>query len=271
VNGFVLETWDHGRLTVNAAAAELFRAQGWTAFDRIWADTEHAAVAKRLRTDRITLRFELADAEGLKRGFYIKRHTASSWVEYVKPLLQGRMPCLGARVEWNALLSFHAVGLPTMTPIALGERGGDSFLITAALEHCDKLSDWLQHNEAHRPEVRRSLAEELGALARRMHQAGLHHQDFYLGHLLRPQSPAGAIHVIDLGRVQRHRPWFARRWIVKDLAQLNYSAREVSAADRWRFLKAYLGGQVTARDKRLVQSILRKTRRIARHSRKNGL
>ena len=33
----------------------------------------------------------------------------------------------------------------------------------------------------------------------------------------------------------------ARRWIVKDLAQLNYSASGVSASDRLRFLTAYLG------------------------------
>jgi heptose I phosphotransferase len=272
VTKLAFEPWDDGRLTVNCDWAELFRAHGWTTFDAVWSNSERAAVAKRLRTDRVTLRFELTDALGEDRACYIKRHTASSWIEYVKPLLQGSRPCLGARIEWQALLDFHAAELPTMTPVMLGERGSDSFLITAALEGCTKLSEWIGGDDsAQQVTTRRAIASELGQLARQMHGAGLHHQDFYLGHLLRPQSGAEPIHVIDLGRVQHHGSWFARRWIVKDLAQLNYSARTVSRADRLRFLQAYLGREVAASDKPLVRSILQKTARIARHSRKHGL
>jgi heptose I phosphotransferase len=269
VTSFAFESWDDGRVTVNAGFAPLFRARGWTTFAAIWDRSATALVAKRLRTDRVTLRFELADNDGAPRAFYIKRHTATSWTEYLKPLLHGGLPCIGARVEWQAILDFHAARLPTMTPVMLGERGRESFLITAALDGCEKLSETLPKESA--LSSRHALAAELGELARRMHAAGLHHQDFYLGHLLRPRNKSEPIHVIDLGRVRHHGPWFARRWIVKDLAQLNYSARAVSRTDRLRFLQAYLGRDVAAGDKSLVRSILRKTARIARHSRKNGL
>ena len=140
LNPFELETWDSGKLTVNRAFADLLRQHGWVTFDSIWAHTAGAAIAKKLRTDRITLRFTLEDS-GVKRAFYIKRHVRSSWKEYIKPLLRLTWPILGARNEWRAILDFHDFGIPTMTPVALGESGANSFLITEAIENCTKLSD----------------------------------------------------------------------------------------------------------------------------------
>jgi heptose I phosphotransferase len=263
-----LETWDAGRVTVNQAFARLLRQHRLTTFDAVWQATQSAAVAKQLRTDRITLRFELPDEQGRVQSLYIKRHTASGWWEHLKPLLQLRRPTLGARIEWDAILAFHRAGIPTMTPVAVGVAGARSWLITAALEDCDKLSDV-------RPppgtRERQQLLTEVAGVAQLMHTAGLHHQDFYLGHLLKPRHHAGALHVIDLGRAERHGPWWARRWIVKDLAQLNYSAKDSPATERLRFLKAYLGRPLCDRDRGLIRSILRKTRRIASHSRKHGL
>jgi heptose I phosphotransferase len=268
VTSFPLDRWDAGRLTVNGEFASLFRRAELTTFDAIWSHTAAGAVAKNLRADRVTLRFELTDADGQSRAFYIKRHQAVPWKDYIKPLLQFSWPSVGARPEWQALLAFHAEGLATMTPVALGETRRASFLITAALEDCHKLSE----READEPpEQRREVLTDVADLARRMHHAGLHHQDFYLGHLLRPDDDSGPIHLIDLGRVQTHRPWTARRWIVKDLAQLNYSAKTATATERLRFLRTYLGRPLSTADRSLVTRILRKTERIARHSRKNGL
>ena len=59
---------------------------------------------------------------------------------------------------------------------------------------------------------------------------------------------------------RRGRFW-RRRWIVKDLAQLAYSAprERVSCSRRLAFFKAYLGvRKLRARDKRLLRSVLRK-------------
>jgi hypothetical protein len=99
----------------------------------------------------------------------------------------------------------------------------------------------------------------------------MHHQDFYLGHLMRPMNdPDGELCVIDLGRV-RQRENLGRRWIIKDLAQLDYSARFVSRSDRLRFLRAYLGRDLQDRDDDFIRRIRRKSARIARHARKNGL
>jgi heptose I phosphotransferase len=214
------------------------------------------------------LRFALTDDAGVEHVVYAKRHTPSPWREYVKPLLQGRWPTLGARVEWDAILAFQQAGLPTMTPVAMGESRGNSWLLTAALEPSEKLSE--VYDRLPLP-ARGALLREVAGLARRMHDAGLHHQDFYLGHLLRLTAPSSPVHVIDLGRVQRHSRWTVRRWIVKDLAQLNFSAGKAGPVERVRFLRAYLGRPLRRADKSLARSILHKTARIRAHSLKNGL
>ncbi len=273
MSGIELESWDGDKLTVNRTFADLLCHHGWQTFATVWAATADAAVAKKLRTDRITLRFTLDDG-GIARAFYIKRHVRSSWKEYVKPLLRLTWPILGARNEWNAILDFHKVGLPTMTPVALGESGENSFLITEALEGCTKLSEWEadQAEEANATnEKRNGLIRNVAQIARTMHGAGLHHQDFYLGHLMLSQSAPERLYVIDLGRVQKHQR-LSRRWIVKDLAQLDFSAAtKTSVVERLRFLREYLGRPLTRLDRRLIHRIQSKTATIARHSLKNRL
>lgn len=268
---FELETWDAGRLIVNRDFAELLRHRGWLTFATIWSATADAAVAKNVRTDRVTRRFMLDD-HGTERAFYIKRHSRWSLKEYLKHVIRLTWPLLGARNEWNAILEFHAAGLPTMTPVALGRSGSNSFLITESLESCTKLSDIPP------PGLRRSVSEQqsrsqlirrVAQIARTMHAAGLHHQDFYLGHLLVSRDDPRKLYVIDLGRVLKKRR-LASRWIVKDLGQLNFSANATNS-DRLRFFREYLGRPLTRKDLWLIRRIQLKTALINRHSRKNRL
>ncbi|MBI5264808.1 MAG: hypothetical protein HY852_23680, partial [Bradyrhizobium sp.] len=59
-----------------------------------------------------------------------------------------------------------------------------------------------------------------------------------------------------------------RRWIIKDLAALNYSAtpEAITTGDRARFLKAYIGDPGSLREHLpLIGAIVRKTARISRH------
>ena len=76
--------------------------------------------------------------------------------------------------------------------------------------------------------------------------------------------------VIDPGRALQE-PRLTRRWTVKDLAQLNFSARYLSCADRLRFLRLYLGRPFRRSDRFLVRVIAMKTRRIAAHTAKHSL
>lgn len=268
---FQLETWDIGKLTVNSAFSSLLRRNGLESFDSIWAKTADAAVAKKFRTDRYTLRFALSDGE-VSRTFFIKRHGRSSWKEYVKPLLRLTWPILGARNEWNAILDFHAVGIPTMIPVAVGEYGENSFLMTEGLENCTKLSELnasLKQTPVELATWRTKASCIVAGIARKMHGAGMNHQDFYLGHLMQSESDSDCVYVIDLGRVQKYKQ-LAQRWIIKDLAQLDFSA-EATDFERLRFLRQYLGRAFNKSDRSLIRRIQAKRSLIARHSRKNRL
>jgi heptose I phosphotransferase len=273
VKSFAFDGWDGGRLTVNRQFAPLLTRHGLTTFDAI-ADFSGGQVAKNVLRERTTTRLDLADADGTPRTLYLKRHARPRIWELIKPLFRLTRPIVGARNEFEAILRFHEVDIATMVPVALGEAGGRSFLVTEGIAGCDKLTAWMQtHKHALRNgelAALRDIVAGVADAARAMHAAGLHHQDFYLTHLMVPQTAAGPIHVLDLGRAQFH-PRLARRWIVKDLAQLNYSAAGISASDRLRFLTRYLGHRPTRNDRALVTHIVLKSRAIARHTRKNGL
>lgn len=275
MKSFEFETWDAGRLTVNRECADVFRANGLTTFDSLM-NYAGGTVAKNVLRERTTTRFDILNRHGVSQAFYIKRHGRPPWKEYVKPLFRLTTPILGARNEWNAILRFHELGIPTMVPVCLGDDGKTSFLVTRSLEGFQKLSEWMTSHLASLPKNGdiakvRGILHRVAEIARTMHNAGLHHQDFYLTHLLLPlDESAAGIHVIDLGRV-RSKQTLGTRWIVKDLAQLNYSAHCVSRSDRKRFLNAYLGHRTTRQDRRLLTRIEKKSQAIARHSRKNSL
>jgi heptose I phosphotransferase len=274
VKSFAFDVWDSGRLTVNREFAPLLKQHSLTTFAAI-ADYSGGQVAKNVLRERTTTRLDLADNDGSTRTLYLKRHLRPGWFELVKPLLRFTLPIIGARNEWEAILRFHEVGIPTMIPVALGENGDRSFLMTEAIEGRLKLTAWMDSHKGglHNGELAtlRKIAVGVADVARTMHSAGMHHQDFYLTHLMMPQTGTPApIHVLDLGRV-RYQRRLARRWIVKDLAQLNYSAASVAASERLRFLAHYLGRELMRSDRALVSRIVSKSQAIARHSRKNGL
>ena len=105
-------------------------------------------------------------------------------------------------------------------------------------------------------------------IVRRLHEAGYNHRDLYCCHFLIHESAAGEfdIRLIDLQRVQRRR-WFRRRWIVKDLAQLAYSAPRdrVGCKDQIALMRHYFGvRKLRRRDKRLLGAVVRKVRAMQR-------
>jgi len=274
VRSFEFERWDEGRLIVNRRFAPLLQQQGLITFDKLM-HLQGGRVAKNLLPERTTTRFVLTSGKHDEQAFYIKRHEPSPWKEYVKPWFRLTRPILGARYEWNAILEFHKAGISTMTPVAVGRLGPRSLLVTESLEGCQKLSDWLQsRNRENRRTLHNSatrLIEAVARMTRAMHAAGLHHQDFYLNHLMVPTDDIHReVYVIDLGRARR-RKQLSQRWLLKDLAQLNYSAELLSAGNRRRFLEVYLGRPLRRCDNGLIRRIQRKTQKIARHSRKNRL
>ncbi|ASL25466.1 lipopolysaccharide core heptose(I) kinase RfaP [Azotobacter chroococcum] len=223
-------------------------------FKSLWAGRDAFAEVERLQGQvyreleaRRTLRVVVAGC-----GYFVKIHRGIGWGEILKNLLTARAPVLGAAQEWRALRRLTEAGVPTMTPVAFGERGGNparqhSFLITEELAPTVSLEDfcldWPSRPPA--PRLKRALIAEVARLTAGMHAAGVNHRDCYICHfLLHTDRPVEAdslrLSLIDLHRAQT-RARTPRRWRDKDLAALYFSALDIGLTrrDKLRFLRGY--------------------------------
>lgn len=194
----------------------------------------------RAKEGRRTLRFERGG-----RGFFIKQHRGVGWGEIAKNLASLRLPVLGADHEYRALQALAAAGIGAPRCVAFGRRGGDparrqSFIVTAELPDSISLED-LARDTPPSPADKRRLIAAVGRLARRMHDLGINHRDFYICHILKARD-ADDLYLIDLHRAGT-RPEVPRRWLIKDLGGLLMSALEIGLTrrDRLRFVAAYAG------------------------------
>lgn len=203
----------------------------------------------RNREGRKTLRFELSGD-----SFFLKLHTGIGWREIFKNLLQAKLPVVSAENEYRALLSLQQAQVETMTLAAFSRVGGNparrrSMLVTDDLVDTVSLEQHCAHWAAKPPSFseRQRLLRQLAVTAKRMHDAGVNHRDFYLCHFHLDVSSLSGSHLrcylIDLHRAQLRR-YTPRRWIVKDLAALYFSAMNcgLTRRDLQRFAYYYHGG-----------------------------
>ena len=148
-----------------------------------------------------------------------------------------------------------AIGVPTIYPIALGERRKrkflfENYLITWEIPGTMPLDEYLENHLESQPEplqsrIRQRLANSLAVLTARLHNAGITHIDFHPGNVLVRISPHDVpeLSMIDLDALrQRSR----LSWIVaqRNLAQLDhYFWLRSSRTDRHRFLATYLANR----------------------------
>jgi tRNA A-37 threonylcarbamoyl transferase component Bud32 len=177
-------------------------------------------------------------------------------------------------------LGLHRIPVPVVVAYAEKMAGGfeiASTLMTQGITG-QSLEKFVPKHFARNPDLaellkRRTWIRKLAALIRRFHQAGFCHRDLYLSHIFISLKQNGdpVFFLIDLARAFKT-GGRKKRWIIKDLAALNYSAPEktIFTTDRMRFLKIYLGlKKLGTKDKYLIREIIRKTRRIALHDAKH--
>lgn len=222
-----------------------------------WREQDPFAAAQRQqgrifrdKEGRRTLRFEL---DG--RGYFLKLHEGVGWGEIVKNLLQLRLPVIGASNEYHAIRALEKLSIDTLSVAAYGRRGINpatqlSFLITDELVAVESLEDFCGRWPQQPPgfALKRALILRLADMARRLHGAGINHRDFYLCHfLLDVATPVTAanlhahpLYLMDLHRAQI-RARVPRRWRIKDLGGLYYSALHIGLTRRdvLRFMRAY--------------------------------
>lgn len=196
---------------------------------------------------RKTFQFEL---DG--KSYFAKLHSGIGWKEIFKNLLQFRLPVTSARNEWAAITRLQELQIDTMTIVAYGEQGWNpaarrSYIVTEALLDTVSLEDFCLDWGSQPPSVRlkHQLIAKLADISRTLHDNGICHRDYYLCHFLlhidngTPNTPL-RLSLIDLHRALI-KSNLNRRWVVKDLAGLYYSAMHTGLTQRdlLRFVKAY--------------------------------
>tara|TARA_B110000444_G_C18839746_1_gene598122 strand:+ start:310 stop:1134 length:825 start_codon:yes stop_codon:yes gene_type:complete len=200
----------------------------------------------RAKEGRKTFCFRVED-----RSFFVKLHSGIGWREIFKNLFKLRLPVLGATSEYLAIEALTAAGIATMSIKGFGETGLNpakkcSFIITEELYNTISLENYCRDWQGYprRYKYKRMLVENLARVSRTMHSVGINHRDFYLCHFhLEVESLANGnpqCYLIDLHRAQL-RSITPKRWLIKDLAGLYYSAMDVglSRQDLLIFIKVY--------------------------------
>jgi heptose I phosphotransferase len=257
-----------GVATRGAGAAELLA----------WAEAVAARAAPedvyRDREGRKTLRFDY-----LGRSRFLKLHRGVGWGEIIKNLLQGRWPVLAATNEYRAVQVLGDIGVDTLSVAAYARRGSNpaaiaSMIVTDDLVGTTSLENYCADWASTPPTtaVRLRLITALADSARRMHEAGINHRDFYLCHFHLDETsldqPRLRCYLIDLHRAQLRRRT-PHRWRVKDLAGLYFSAMDcgLGRRDLWRFMRHYCAGglrQALVDDMRLWREVSRRAGRLYR-------
>lgn len=219
---------------------------------KIWGDTDVFTQVDRLQgkifrqvARRRTLRVKIAG-----EVFFLKRHHGVGWMEIAKNLLALRLPVLGAGNEFRAAQALLIAGVAVPEPVAYAERGDspaarESFLLSRAIEPSISLEDLARRWRADPPPAvdRWRISRAVADITRTMHEAGINHRDLYICHfLLDPASypTAPKLTLIDLHRAQL-RMEVPRRWLVKDLGALWFSAADAhpTRRDAYRFIARY--------------------------------
>jgi len=265
---------------VAADYAEALAALGLDSIDAVFAFEKGQNLTKsNLAGYRSRMRFELVfDSD--RRTMFMKRYTRPPVTVQLKNWLshRRRMSCAACELEPSIELPAAGIGAPRV--VAHGEQRNllfetRSFIITEKLAGAEALERRLPDcfEAAPRPQIlrqRRAFITQLARLVRKFHDTGSCHRDLYLSHIF--WGPDTGFHVIDLARVFKPLV-FRRRFRVKDIAQLHYSApsEHFSSTDRLRFYLAYTGRKrLDPRDKAFIRAVLAKAHRMARHDRKHG-
>jgi len=197
-----------------------------------------------------------------QRRYFIKMHFGTTWAEIVKNLLQLKRPVLGASNEWFALHHLPKHQVKTANPLAYFDSLAfptrrKSFVVMSAvndfidLEILAKQERW----RAMGARERKLLLKSVAMLARNMHACGIQHRDFYLCHILLPQSWLAGhkerppeLTLIDLHRAV-HKNRLCRRRLVKDMSALFYSTMAdagLTNKERAYFVRQYSSKSIKA-------------------------
>lgn len=230
---------------------------------------------------RSRLQFEIDHPKSeSKLTVFMKRFEKPPILVQMKNWLCHRAFVSCAACEFAPAQELPPAGIKTPRTLAYGEQRSGilekrSFIITEKIPDAEALERKLpdSFNTPPTPDnlkLRREFIARLAAFISKFHQTGYRHRDLYLSHIF--CSSAGEFYLIDLARAFRP-ALLSRRFQIKDIAQLHYSAPgpHFSRSDRLRFYLAYTGRKrLTDGDKAFIRRVIAKAYRMATHDKKHG-
>ncbi|MGH7193142.1 MAG: lipopolysaccharide kinase InaA family protein, partial [Candidatus Saccharimonadales bacterium] len=266
----------HGQMWIAGEYREPLARAGLDSFEAVMSSDQGELL--RTMPDRENWRLELAEGDA-RRAMYLKRHRQRSLAHWLRARLRIGPGATAGRTEAENAVHLQQSGIDAMRLVAYGERLrrdglAESFVLTEELAGFTQLDYFLRQRfppaaeQSHRDRQLERLSRNVADMAARFHRAGFNHRDFYCCHFFIRERRLGEFEVrlIDLQRVERRRR-LRRRWIVKDLAQLAYSApsERITCTRRMAFFKRYLGvRRLLPGDKRLIRQVLAKQRSLVR-------
>lgn len=222
-----------------------FANQGTRLFDQMMA---LSGDAYRQQKGRLTQRVQIGT-----KFYFVKQYTGIGVKEILKDLFQGRLPIISAKNEWQAILKLQNLNVAVPRVLAYGRQGLNpaemrSFVLLEALNDTISLEEVFKEWQKNPPNftLKQYIISEVAKIARRMHQNGMNHRDFYICHFLIAKNyrteKSPSIYLIDLHRAQL-RSKIPRRWLIKDLAGLYFSSKGMGLTERdlFRFMQHYTG------------------------------
>ncbi len=251
---------------------------GLTSLDAVFTFDSARDLAKpSLGRFRRRLQFEVVPAGAAQPvKIFLKRYDRPPVRQQLRHWLSHRRRGSFALQERETADRLRSAGINTPRTIACGEQWASlferrSFLMTEEIEDSESLERKLPPCfDDPAPSPRREFICRLATFIRRFHETGCRHRDLYLSHIF--CSDTGQLTLIDLARASQ--PILRRRFQIKDIAQLHYSAPagSFSRTDRLRFYRTYTGRpRLSAQDRVFIRQVLRKAAKMARHSIKHGV
>jgi tRNA A-37 threonylcarbamoyl transferase component Bud32 len=205
-----------------------------------WLDAGQAQIVKH-GPHRTVYRVHLAGV-----CLYLKHYRLSDLASRIRQWFRPAK----ARREFQHALALSERSVPTVLPLAMGERleggvGRESFFITRGLEEVQPLGRFLEEDLPRLPareqtRTRHQVAASLGVFVARLHEAGIAHHDFHAANVMIRHDESGPVlFLLDLDavRLSARLAWPASR---ANLVLLNrYFSLRANRSDRLRFWQAY--------------------------------
>lgn len=189
------------------------------------------------------------------KSYFVKQHLGVGWGEIFKNIFSFKKPILSAMTEVSAIRKVTELGIATTPLVAYGERGCNpasvkSFVVTEDLGDIISLEDLCADWAKNPPDAKfkRNLIIAAAQVAKKIHENGVNHRDFYLCHLCLDKTVLKSadisevsLYLIDLHRVFIHAaPSINAN--MKDIAALYFSSMDIglTTRDYLRFKRHYL-------------------------------